>query len=104
MVQIIKANEPYELDPAPSSVDEEIMQNVRVLLSTIKHDVPLAREMGLSTEYLGKPLPVAETLLYQTIADTLEEYEPRAELVSITFEQDTNSGTIIPIVEVKTSE
>ena len=64
----------------------------------------MSREMGLDAEYLHRPQPAAETLLYQTIADAIEEYEPRAELVSIDFEEDTASGVIIPVVEVEINE
>lgn len=104
MKTIIRGDDPGALSVKPESVEEEIIQNVRVLLSTAKYDVPLARDMGLDTCYLHKPQPVAETLLYQAIADALEEYESRAELVDIVFEESAESGVIIPIVEVEINE
>ena len=100
----IRGGESSELNIAPESTAEEIMQNLRVLLSSCKYDIPLAREMGLDTGYLHKPQPVAETLLYQTISDAIEEYEPRAELIGIDFEVNAESGLIIPIVEVEINE
>ena len=104
MKTVIRGDAPGTFSIFPESKSEEILQNIRVLLSTSKYDIPLAREMGLDTGYLHRPQPVAETLLYQTIADAIEEYEPRAELVSIDFEEDAESGVIIPVVEVEINE
>mgnify|MGYP000037423317 FL=1 len=93
-----------DLSVCPGSMEEEVAQNIRVLLETVKYDVPLARDMGLDADYLHKPQPVAETLLYQSIADAIETYEPRAELVDIDFSVDAESGAIIPVVEVDINE
>lgn len=101
---VIRGNEDFVLDPAPPNIEAEIEQNVRVLLATHQYEIPLARQMGLNTDYYGKPLPVAETLLYQSISDAIEEYEPRAEIVSISFEFDNTNGVTIPIVEVETAD
>lgn len=92
------------LDPAPATTTDEIAQNIRVLLETVKYDVPLAREMGIDADYLHKPQPVAETLLYQSIADAIDTYEPRAELVGIEYTEDAESGAIMPVVEVEIIE
>ena len=104
MKKIIRGDDNAALSVQPESAAEEVLQNVRVLLSSVKYDVPLARGLGLDTEYLHKPQPAAETLLYQAIADALEDYEPRAELQSMDFELDAGSGVIIPIVEVEINE
>lgn len=104
MTHIIKGNETTAFSVAPESEDEEILQNIRLLLSSEKYELPLARDMGLSYDYRGRPIPVAKTLLYQAIFDAVEEFEPRAEIVNIDFEEDSDKGIIIPIVEVKTSD
>lgn len=104
MKKIIRGDDNAALSVQPESTAEEVIQNIRVLLSSVKYDVPLARGLGLDTEYLHKPQPAAETLLYQAVADALEEYEPRAELQSMDFELDAESGVIIPIVEVEINE
>lgn len=93
-----------DLSVCPGSMEEEVAQNIRVLLETVKYDVPLVRDMGLDADYLHKPQPVAETLLYQSIADAIETYEPRAELVDIDFSVDAESGAIISVVEVDINE
>ena len=75
MKTVIRGDAPGALSVKPESKHEEILQNIRVLLSTAKYDVPLAREMGLDAEYLHRPQPAAETLLYQTIADAIQQEE-----------------------------
>lgn len=104
MTHIVKGNEETAFSVAPESEDEEILQNIRLLLSLKRYELPLAREMGLSSDYRGRPIPVAETLLYQAVLDAIEEFEPRAEVVNIDFEEDSEKGVIFPVVEVKTSD
>lgn len=90
---------PFSLQPA--SLDDEVLQNVRLLLSTRTYQIPLAREMGLICDHHGKPLPVAEALAFRDISAVLEKYEPRAELLNISFSHDHENGILIPTVEVK---
>ena len=52
-------------------------------------------------DLLHRPLPVVENLMVARIYDQIEEYEPRAILGDITFEQQAMTGTLIPIVELK---
>ena len=104
MIQIIRSDKPPAIDFSPKTTAEEIAQNVRMLLGLRKYDVPLAREMGLSTDSMGKPITVAESLLYRDIVNLIEEYEPRAEVVSVEFESDNVTGFIMPIVEVETAD
>lgn len=104
MIKIIRGGDPPALTLEPESTAAEVAQNIQVLLSSCRYDIPLAREMGLNTEYMHKPQPVAETLMYQTISDNIGEYEPRAEILSIDFEEDAESGVINPIVEVEINE
>ena len=96
----------FSLDPALLRDVEAARAAVHVPSGAIAglDGIRAMREMGLDAEYLHKPQPAAETLLYQTIADAIEEYEPRAELVSIDFEEDAASGVIIPVVEVEINE
>lgn len=50
---------------------------------------------------LPKPLPVAMPMMYSEVKEAVEEYEPRAEVVNVTFAADRNApGRLIPTVEV----
>ncbi len=70
---------------APSSLAEEVVQNVRTILATRIGDVPLQRGLGVSWEHIDKPLPAAKMLLMGEVADALRKWEPRAAVRSVEF-------------------
>ena len=99
---IIEAYKTEKINLAPETVVAEILQNIRVLISTPRFTVPLDRAFGLSISFLDKPLPVAQAIIITELLDAIEKYEPRVEVVEVTFGQDeTMPGKLIPRVEVK---
>ncbi|WP_050698007.1 GPW/gp25 family protein [Anaeromassilibacillus senegalensis] len=79
-----------------------ILQNVAIILATRKGSVPLYRNFGLSQEFVDKPISVAKSMLYAEIKEAVEAYEPRAEIVNISFQEDAAAlGRLIPVVEVE---
>lgn len=92
------------------SIDERdtvksVVQNIAVLLSTRKGTVPMYREFGLDWRALDKPMPRALQLLRVDIKEAIEEFEPRAQVLSIEFEADaSNPGMLISSVEVEINE
>lgn len=81
---------------------QAVLQNVDIILSTMKGSVPLYREFGVSPDYLHKPLPVAKAMLQVEIREAVERFEPRAEVINVTFREDQDR--IIPTVEVNIRE
>ncbi|MCM1059675.1 MAG: hypothetical protein NC452_05220 [Eubacterium sp.] len=100
MSYTVTASEPIKINLAPATLIEEILQNLSMILQTIKNTAPLYRDFGLSGNFLDKPIPVAETLLIAELYEAVEKYEPRAEIVNITFEQDI-TGKLNPCLEVE---
>jgi phage baseplate assembly protein W len=95
------------IDFAPSTVVEEVLQNVRTILSTVIGSVPLHRDFGVSWEHIDKPLPVARTLMQAAIIDAIDEFEPRAKVVSVTFDMtddDALEGILRPTVKIEIEE
>ncbi|GHU42166.1 hypothetical protein FACS1894111_05630 [Clostridia bacterium] len=90
-----------EIKLVPETVIEEVLQNVEMIVSTIKNTAPLYRDFGLSARFLDKPTPVAEAILIAELFEAIEEYEPRAEVINATFERDERTGKITPRLEVK---
>jgi len=86
---------------APESLAEEVMQNITMILSTAKNTAPLAREFGLTARFVDMPTPAAEAILVAEVLDAVEEYEPRAEVLDITFTRDEMTGLIVPRLEVE---
>ena len=79
-----------------------VLQNIAVILATRKGDVPLYRDFGLSQEFVDKPIPAARVLLYAEVKEAVEQYEPRAEVIGVTFQEDRSApGRLIPTVEVE---
>lgn len=95
-----KAQESVNINLAPETTTEEVLQNVAMILSTPKFSVPLDRGLGLAQRFLDMPIQSAQAVLVSEVLDALERDEPRAEVVNVTFEQGETPGKLIPVVEV----
>ncbi len=85
---------------APSSELEEIIQNVRTILTTRKGSVPLDREFGIDAGIIDKPTTNIGGLLTVAIMEAVEKYEPRVKVQSVSFEADGEEGIVYPCVKV----
>ena len=85
---------------APATQREEIIQNVRTIISTIKWQIPLARDIGISGDVIDLPTLQAKARLTQEIIQALKMYEPRVKIERIDFEADI-TGRLIPKIEVR---
>jgi len=83
-------NSTAEIDFNPADETAEIIQNVRMILSTLQNSVPLFREFGINAENLDAPLNLATARLTAEIATQIAQYEPRAVLRSIDVDGDLN--------------
>lgn len=82
-----------------------VLQNIAIILRSRRGTVPLYRQFGLAQSFLDRPAPVARALIYREIKDAIDEFEPRAEVVDITFAEDRDTpGRLIPTVEVEIHE
>lgn len=101
----VDASDEITINLAPSTVYEEILQNIATLLATAKYSVPLDRGLGLSQEFLDKPHTVAKTMIVSEVMDAIESYEPRVTVLEVTFSVDeSNPGLLSPVVEVEFNE
>lgn len=91
------------IDLAPATKIEEILQNIRTILGTVKFSVPLDREFGISGDAVDKPMPQAEAILSSEIFAQIKRYEPKVSITEITFTGDIN-GRLTPKVTVKINE
>ena len=93
-----------DINLAPASLLEEVVQNVRVILSTVKGTVPLDRAFGLAADLLDEPLPVAQALLSADIVEAINQYEPRVKVVKVDFADDQDvaaDGILRPSVRIR---
>lgn len=88
----------------PQTIVEEVMQNIRTLLSTIVGSVPLDRELGMEATFIDEPEPRAMMRLSIFALETIQEYEPRVEVTNIDFvplPDDALDGRMYPKVTVR---
>ncbi len=100
-------SKPIAVNFSPSSVAEEILQNVRTICSTVVGSVPLDRDFGMSMDMLDQPINLSRMLFQSAVIQALAKYEPRAKLVSIDFstdEESVNQGITMPRLTLEIQE
>lgn len=88
---------------APRNELEEILQNVRCILSTPKFSVPLDRDFGIDGDFLDQPLETAKAKLVAEIVLAVAKYEPRVTVTNVLWEA-TNEGVLRAKVQVTINE
>jgi len=92
-----------EINFAPASLEEEIIQNVRTIFTTAKYSVPLDRLFGMDTTMLDHPTPKAMAALQAETIMAIHKYEPRCRVTKVNFDGDLD-GRLVPRVRVKINE
>ena len=85
---------------APGNELEEILQNVRTILTTMKGSVPLDRDFGLDGAILDRPVNALRAVLTTNIIEAVEQYEPRVKVKQVIFAGMADEGIVIPTVRV----
>ncbi len=81
-----------------------VLQNIALILATPKGSAPFYRDFGVTNEFLDKPLPVAKAMMISGVREAIEDWEPRAKVINISFEGDAlEPGKLVPVVEVEIS-
>ena len=84
-----------------TDIVKSVLQNIRMILTTRRLSVPLYRDFGLQMQFLDRPMIAARLLLITEIKDAISEYEPRANILSINLEVDSDiPGKLNATVEV----
>lgn len=97
----VSAREPGHIKLSTTGTVESVLQNIAIILSTRQQSVPLYRRFGMPMKFIDKPMSVAKVMAYAEVKEAIEAFEPRAEVVSVTFEEDPAvPGKLIPTVEV----
>ena len=103
MTYEINGGEMPPLNLAPVTLAEEVLQNVRMIISTVKYSVPMDREFGIDGAVIDRPINIAKAHLSNEIFRAVRRYEPRAFIESIDFEGD-ESGRLTPKIKVQINE
>lgn len=102
MAYRVSAGEERKITLNETDERASILQNVAMILSTPKGSVPMYRDFGISIEAVDRPIQAAKALLRGQVKEAVEQYEPRVEVVGVSFEQDrSDPSRLVPTVEVK---
>lgn len=88
----------------PANKLEEIIQNVRTILTTCKKTVPMDRDFGINAENVDLPIAAAQAAMTADIVAAINKYEPRAKVLSVRYEGDEANGTVKARVRVRIDE
>lgn len=99
MKQIIFVGVDLKVNFNPATEEEEILQNLRTILSTMKFSVPLDRSFGVGADFVDAPTSEARALAENEYFKAIREYEPRAVVESIEWEADIE-GMLTARIEV----
>ncbi len=86
---------------------EEIIQNVKIILNTVKGSVPLDRSFGVSGDFLDKPLPLAKVMFTREIVSQVELQEPRVSVSEVLWDSPPEGemdGRLYPRVRIALKE
>jgi len=88
------------IDFGASGMDE-IIQNVRTIITTIAGTVPLARDFGVDGTVIDGPLEYAQARLTASVVNAIQTYEPRVEVISVSYETGHQDGCLVPTVLIR---
>ena len=103
MTYEINGGETPPINFAHKTLTEEVIQNVRMIISTVKYSVPMDREFGIDGAVVDRPVNVAKAHLSNEIFRAVRRYEPRAVIESIDFDGD-ESGRLTPSIKIQINE
>lgn len=93
---------PPTYDLLENDAIRSVAQNISLILSTRRGTVPMYREFGLPMRFIDKPIPLYEAIFTEEATEALERFEPRARLISVSFEHNqAASGKSTAILEVE---
>lgn len=101
---IITADLSNNITLTPKNVVEEIIQNINIIVTTVQGNVPLDRKFGIDGEIIDAQAIKGKSKLMIYILESVQDFEPRAEVTSIDFIPDIESigkGRLIPKLEVR---
>ena len=91
-----------EMDLLENETIKEIVQNVRLIISTMKGSVPMARDFGISPQWIDRPVPIVKAQMIVDIREAVERWEPRVTVKEVTFAEDTSvPGHLLPTVHIE---
>lgn len=83
-----------EIKIFPATELEEIIQNVRTIIGTLKGTCPLYREFGIDARALDMPILAAQAKITAEITSAVSRFEPRAQVSKVFYSGDAADGKL----------
>lgn len=80
---------------------KEILQNVKMIITTPIWSVPLDRLFGLDMRIIDEPINLARHYIIPEILEKIQRFERRASVLQIDFEGEPLTGHLIPILQIR---
>jgi hypothetical protein len=77
---------------------EDVLRCLRNLILTPAGTIPLDRDFGIDNSCLGYPIDVAQNVFAVELIDKVQKYEPRANVVEVSFTPDNNGRITAEVV------
>jgi len=83
---------------SPGNALNGIQLCLATILTTAKYSVPMDRDFGLDVTLLDEPSPRGMALLRAEIFEAINKYEPRVDILKISFKKSDSDDKIYPVV------
>lgn len=103
MIYTVTSN-PSVINFSPSTVIEEIFQNVYTIITTTIFSVPLFRSFGIEATYLDEANAIAKAKLIADIVEKVQYFENRVIVEEVKFEENEMDGKLYPVVIIRIKE
>lgn len=80
------------------TLEEEVEQNLRMIITTMAGSVPLDRAFGIDGAVVDHSSAIAQARLTGQIMTMVTKYEKRVQISEIRYEYDQESGRLMPII------
>lgn len=104
MLYEISTSGSYDWKIMPSTEIDEVIQNVQMILATMKLTVPLDREFGISANVIDTPISATQARLTAEVAMAVRKFEPRARVERIKYGGNMSNGELNMTVVVEIIE
>ncbi len=105
MTLILKGSTPLALTFFPKTRADQVIQELYILINSMRGEVPTYRDFGVNPSWLHMPYQVAATSYSVSIREAIKKYLPEVSIEDLTFESDPdNPTTLYPVLEVTVDE
>ena len=87
-----------DINLSPQTLEEEVVQNIAVILASVRGTIPYMRGFGRNRETEGRPMPVVKNMIVSDVFQQISDYEPRAILGEIRVEENEESDELNDIL------